>query len=63
VRVGLAAQAYDFPAPTGIANYSLRDAAPDNRLSVVADRGPFDASSVEFDGHYGSAGAPVSVNL
>jgi iron complex outermembrane receptor protein len=63
VRVGLAAQAYNFPAPTGIANFSLRDAAPDSRLSVVADRGPFDASSVELDGHYGPAGAPVSANV
>lgn len=62
VRVGLAAQAYDFPAPTGIANFSLRDAAPDSRLSVVAERGPFDASSMELDGHYGPAGAPVSAN-
>ena len=62
VRVGLAAQAYDFPAPTGIANFSLRDAAPDSLGSVVAARGPFDASSVEIDGHYGLAGAPLSAN-
>ncbi len=53
VRVGLAAQAFDFPAPTGIANYSLRRAASDSLASVVVTRGPFDGSSFELDGHYG----------
>ena len=59
VRVGLAAQAFDFPAPTGIANYSLRRAAPDSLASVVPTRGPFDGSTFELDGHYGPAGQAV----
>ncbi len=63
IRVGLAAQSFDFPAPTGIADYSLRLPGSGNLTSVVLSRGPFDASGVELDGHYGLADHPVSVSL
>ncbi|HEV7431779.1 MAG TPA: hypothetical protein VGN77_01950 [Steroidobacteraceae bacterium] len=63
IRVGLAAQSFGFPAPTGIADYSLRLPGSANLTSVVLSRGPFDASGVELDGHYGMADHPVSVSL
>ena len=63
VRVGLAAQVFDFPAPTGIADYFLRRASPDSLGSVVVTRGPFDGSTFEIDGHYGPAGQPLSADV
>lgn len=49
VRVGLSAQSYPFPAPTGIADYRLR--LPGDRLvtSAVATFGPYGAASLEAD--------------
>jgi iron complex outermembrane recepter protein len=63
IRVGLAAQAFDFPAPTGIADYSLRLPGAENLTSAVISRGPFNKSGLELDGHYGRADQPVSVGL
>ncbi len=45
IKVGLAAQSFEFPAPTGIANYSLRIPGSDNLTSVVLARGPFEAAA------------------
>ncbi len=49
VRVGLTAQSYPFPAPTGIADYQLR--LPGDKLvtSVVASYGPYDTYKGEVD--------------
>ena len=49
VRVGLSAQSYPFPAPTGIADYQLR--IPGDRLitSALATFGPFRQACVEVD--------------
>lgn len=49
VRVGISAQSYAFPAPTGIVDYQLR--IPGDRLltSVVASQGPYEAFNLEFD--------------
>ena len=63
IRVGLASQSFDFPAPTGIADYSLRLPGSANLTSVVLSRGPFDGMGVEFDGHYGLTNHPLSVSL
>jgi len=62
VRVGLAAQAFDFPAPTGIADYSLRRAEAGSAASFISTSGPFDGSSYELDAHYGPEDAPASVD-
>lgn len=62
VRVGLAAQAFDFPAPTGIADYSLRRADAGSVASVVATVGPFDGGTYEIDGHYGTAHQALSAD-
>jgi iron complex outermembrane recepter protein len=63
IRVGLAAQSFDFPAPTGIADNSLRLPGSENLTSVVMSKGPFDETGVELDGHYGRADQPVGVSL
>ena len=41
VRVGLAAQFFDTPSPTGIANFSLHATGPKDGASAVLVRGPF----------------------
>lgn len=49
VRVGLTAQGYPFPAPTGIADYSLRSSGNEAVLSPVLYIGPFGTKAVEVD--------------
>jgi outer membrane receptor protein involved in Fe transport len=48
VRVGLAAQAYPFPAPTGVVDYFLRP-TDRNYASSLLQIGPHDAYIVEFE--------------
>jgi iron complex outermembrane recepter protein len=43
MRVGIAAQGYPFPAPTGIADYSLRKPGDKTLVSLVGRVGPYDA--------------------
>jgi iron complex outermembrane receptor protein len=50
VRVGLSAQSYPFPAPTGVADFSLRKAGVEPVLSVLAGYGPFGSVRLEADG-------------
>jgi iron complex outermembrane receptor protein len=52
IRVGLTAQGYPFPAPTGIADYSLRNSANETVVSPYVYYGP-----------YGTAGAEVDVQM
>jgi len=49
VRVGLSAQSYPFPAPTGIVDYRLRKAGDTRVLSAMVGAGPYDGASVEID--------------
>lgn len=58
VRVGLSAQSYPFPAPTGIADHSLRKAGDEARFSPVVGYGPYGGWFAEFD-----AQLPVSETL
>jgi len=58
VRVGLTAQGYPFPAPTGVADFSLRLPGSDAVASTVIGMGPFDGASLEVD-----AQLPVSSTL
>ena len=48
IRVGIAAQGYVFPAPTGIVDYSLRGTASSSRSLVVA-AGPLESLGAEAD--------------
>jgi iron complex outermembrane recepter protein len=49
IRVGLTAQGYPFPAPTGIADYTLRASGNDAVLSPVLYLGPNSAVTLEVD--------------
>lgn len=49
VRVGLSAQSYPFPAPTGIADYALRRPGDKRLVSPVVVAGPYGGWSAEFD--------------
>lgn len=49
IHVGLSAQGYLFPAPTGIVDYRLRKAGGERLLSVVAGVNPYIAPSIELD--------------
>lgn len=58
MRVGLSAQSYPFPAPTGIADYGLRGPGDKALVSVGARLGPFGAAALEVD-----AQLPISDRL
>jgi iron complex outermembrane receptor protein len=49
IHVGLSAQSYPFPAPTGIANYLLRTPGDKQVTSVFAGYGPYDGITGEID--------------
>jgi iron complex outermembrane recepter protein len=49
MRVGISAQGYLLPAPTGIVDYQLTRAGEQLRISPVAGYGPFDASFAEVE--------------
>ncbi len=49
VRVGISAQSYAFPAPTGIADYRLRLPGDETIVSTVATFGPYSTKSIEID--------------
>jgi iron complex outermembrane receptor protein len=49
MRVGIAAQSYAFPSPSGIADYTLRAPGDSLLASAVLIRGPLDIASAEID--------------
>ena len=49
IRVGLTAQSYPFPAPTGIADYSLRSSGNEAVLSPVLYLGPNRTIALDLD--------------
>jgi iron complex outermembrane receptor protein len=49
MRVGIAAQGYPFPAPTGIADYTLRKPGAEPLVSLVGRLGPYDAKVGQID--------------
>jgi iron complex outermembrane recepter protein len=49
VRVGVAAQADPFPAPTGLVDISLRPSGGQNLLSVLGSVGPYGSAAIEMD--------------
>jgi iron complex outermembrane recepter protein len=52
MRVGIAAQSYAFPSPSGIADLSLRVPGDGAGASMVLVRGPLSAWSAEIDARY-----------
>ncbi len=49
IRVGLTAQGYPFPAPTGIADFSLRNSGNEAVLSPVLYLGPNGTAALDVD--------------
>ncbi len=49
IRVGIAAQSYPFPSPTGISDYDLRRVGDEQVISPVITYGPFNSTGVEVD--------------
>lgn len=49
IRVGISAQSYPFPAPTGIADFALRKPGDDTVVSVGLAYGPWDGKVAEID--------------
>lgn len=58
IRVGLTAQGYPFPAPTGIVDYRLRPVGAKRISSVYFSAGPYDGHQVDLD-----VQIPVSAQL
>jgi iron complex outermembrane recepter protein len=52
IRVGIAAQSYPFPAPTGIVDYQLRGVGEEQVVSAVLSYGPFGALGAEVDAQF-----------
>jgi iron complex outermembrane receptor protein len=52
IRVGVAAQSYSFPSPTGIVDYNLRTPGDAPLVSVVLTRGPLNTTMAEVDAQY-----------
>ena len=50
IRVGLSAQSYPFPAPTGIADFTIRVPGDDHRLSTVLRAAYPETAALEVDG-------------
>ena len=63
VRVGISAQSYSFPAPTGIADYRLR--LPGDRMLVsgVVTLGPNTSNNIEIDGQFPLVSETLSVGI
>jgi iron complex outermembrane recepter protein len=49
IRVGISAQGYPFPAPTGIADYELRKSGAKRIAAVALNYGPYGGKSAEID--------------
>jgi iron complex outermembrane recepter protein len=49
MRIGIAAQAYSFPSPTGIADFSLRTPADNPTFSGLVSRGPYSELAIQME--------------
>lgn len=61
IRVGISAQGYAFPAPTGIADFTLRRAGADPLASFALGAGPWESLSAEADAELPIDGARLGV--
>ena len=50
IRIGISAQGFPFPAPTGVVDYALRKPGNDARLSVVGSASSYRGATLELDG-------------
>ncbi len=63
VRVGISAQSYAFPAPTGIADYRLRLPGDKMLVSGVITLGPNTSNNIEIDGQFPLVTDALSVGI
>src|SRR5450631_589485 len=63
MRVGIAAQSYSFPAPTGIADLSLRQPGDKALFSAVLTRGPFEIATADVEAQIPLVDRALSVDL
>jgi iron complex outermembrane receptor protein len=63
IRVGLSAQGYPFPAPTGIVDYRLRRLGDKRLVSVLAGSLAYGAPSIEVDAQLPIKGRRLGVAL
>ena len=63
MRVGIAAQSYAFPSPSGIADYHLRIPGNAASASAVLIRGPLSQYSAELDSQYPLVKDTFSIGL
>lgn len=49
MRIGISAQSYSFPSPTGIADFSLRTAGDRRAFSGIVSLGPFNGLQVQLE--------------
>jgi iron complex outermembrane recepter protein len=63
MRVGIAAQSYAFPSPSGIADYRLRIPQNSAGASAVLIRGPLELLSAELDTQYPLVPEAVSIGV
>lgn len=61
IHVGISAQGYPFPAPTGIADYELRRPGGKPMASVNLSLGPWGHKGVEFDAQMPISGDKLGV--
>ncbi len=63
MRIGIAAQSYSFPAPTGIADLSLRAPGDTAAFSGSASRGPYEGSTLQLEQQFPLAPKTLSVDM
>ena len=63
MRVGIAAQSYSFPSPTGIVDYKLRTPGDAALVSVLLTHGPLNMETAEVDAQYPLIKDVVSVGV
>lgn len=63
IRVGISAQGYPFPAPTGIVDYSFRKPGDEAGLALLAGGDSYGAAYVEADGVVPLAARRLSLGI
>jgi iron complex outermembrane receptor protein len=63
IRVGVSAQGYSFPAPTGVVDYQLRDPGQQSGATVIIGAGPFESRAVAFDAQLPVPGISLRVPI
>jgi iron complex outermembrane recepter protein len=63
MKIGVAAQSYSFPSPTGVADYKLRTPGSQPMVSALVTRGPLEASTLQIDAQYPVISDTLSAGL